>query len=272
MATSAFGEHLRRERELRGIPLEEVCAATRISMRFLEALERGDWRELPGGVFRRGFIRSVSRFLGLDEESMVAEYVQETHDMTQPTATVRVAAIDRRHWLVTAGAASIILLVIALFGYFHIEHRRNSVQHGSLAANSAPYRAIQPELANTKTATSGSNAPTTATNASTGALTGADFAAANTTGGPMSSAPVSTGPYELHMQSTRTTKISVMADGENVFEGTMAAGQWRNFRASKTMHVFAADGAAVLVELNGKPVSTGAPAGQPLNLTYPLPH
>src|SRR5258708_2773766 len=65
---------LKREREMREVSLEEICAATRIGTRFLEAMENEEWEKLPGGVFNRGFVRSVARYLGLDEETMLAEY------------------------------------------------------------------------------------------------------------------------------------------------------------------------------------------------------
>ena len=74
MAKGTFGERLKRERELREVSLEEVSKATRISERFLEALENEDWERLPGGVFGHGFVRSIARYLGLGEESLLAEY------------------------------------------------------------------------------------------------------------------------------------------------------------------------------------------------------
>ena len=74
MARGTFGERLKRERELREVPVEEITLATRIGPRFLEALENEDWDKLPGGVFNRGFVRSIARYLGLDEESFLAEY------------------------------------------------------------------------------------------------------------------------------------------------------------------------------------------------------
>src|SRR5262249_50142609 len=74
MARGTFGERLKRERELREVSLEEVSAATRISARFLEALENEDWPRLPGGVFGRGFVRTIARYLGLSEENLLAEY------------------------------------------------------------------------------------------------------------------------------------------------------------------------------------------------------
>ena len=70
----AFGENLRREREMRGVSLEEISSATKISLRFLDAIEREDFSKLPGGIFSRSFIRSYARYLGLDEERVVAEF------------------------------------------------------------------------------------------------------------------------------------------------------------------------------------------------------
>ena len=74
MAKGTFGERLKRERELREVTLEEVSKATRISSRFLQALEDEDWEKLPGGVFGRGFVRTIARYLGLSEEGFLAEY------------------------------------------------------------------------------------------------------------------------------------------------------------------------------------------------------
>jgi len=74
MARGTFGERLKRERELREVPMEEITLATRIGPRFLEALENEDWDKLPGGIFNRGFVRSIARYLGLDEEAFLAEY------------------------------------------------------------------------------------------------------------------------------------------------------------------------------------------------------
>lgn len=72
---ASFGENLRRERELRGITLGDIAAATKISTRFLQALEQDRIDILPGGVFRRAFVREYAKFVGLDSERLVAEFV-----------------------------------------------------------------------------------------------------------------------------------------------------------------------------------------------------
>lgn len=72
---ASFGETLRRERELRGVSLREIADATKISVRFLQALETDRLEVLPGGVFRRAFVRQYAKHLGLDPERLVAEFV-----------------------------------------------------------------------------------------------------------------------------------------------------------------------------------------------------
>ena len=74
---SSFGEELKRERELREFTLREVSESTKISLRHLEALERNDFEQLPGGVFNRGFVRAYAQFIGVDPEAMVNAYLLE---------------------------------------------------------------------------------------------------------------------------------------------------------------------------------------------------
>ena len=71
---ASFGEELRREREIRGISLKEIADATKISKRFLDALERNDHKTLPAPAFTRGFVREYARYVGLNAEDMVMRY------------------------------------------------------------------------------------------------------------------------------------------------------------------------------------------------------
>lgn len=71
-----FGENLRRERELREITLEEIAAATKIGTRSLRALEEEKFERLPGGIFNRGFVRAYARYVGIDEDEAVLDFVE----------------------------------------------------------------------------------------------------------------------------------------------------------------------------------------------------
>ena len=65
----AFGQRLRREREMRGISLDQIAATTKISTRLLRALEAGQLDLLPGGIFNKNYVRAYASHLGMDEEA-----------------------------------------------------------------------------------------------------------------------------------------------------------------------------------------------------------
>lgn len=72
---SAFGERLRREREMRGVSLDDIARSTKIGTRFLRALEEEHFEILPGGIFNKSYVRSYAHYLGIDEEEAVADYM-----------------------------------------------------------------------------------------------------------------------------------------------------------------------------------------------------
>jgi cytoskeleton protein RodZ len=69
-----FCDELRWEREQRNVSIETICAVTKVSSRHLEALEAGAYAELPGGVFRKGILRSYLSVLGLDESPWMERF------------------------------------------------------------------------------------------------------------------------------------------------------------------------------------------------------
>lgn len=84
----SFGERLRREREMRGVSLDEIATATKIGTRSLKALENEDFSKLPGGIFNKGFVRAYARFLGIDEDQAVADYVTAAGAQEQSSEAV----------------------------------------------------------------------------------------------------------------------------------------------------------------------------------------
>lgn len=98
----SFGEELRRERELREIGLREISEATKINIRYLQALEDNDFAELPGGVFNRGFVRAYAQFIGIDAEGMVDAYLHEERERGGPVAEPLASSVPGNH-VVPAG-------------------------------------------------------------------------------------------------------------------------------------------------------------------------
>ena len=81
---SSFGQEIKRERELRQISLREIAETTKVSLRYLEALENNDFEQLPGGVFNRGFVRAYAEHIGVDAEAMVNAYLLEERGQDSP--------------------------------------------------------------------------------------------------------------------------------------------------------------------------------------------
>lgn len=74
---ASLGEELRRERELRGVSLDEISESTKIGIRYLRALENDNLEILPGRFFTKGIIRAFAKYLGLDEESVLNKYYED---------------------------------------------------------------------------------------------------------------------------------------------------------------------------------------------------
>ncbi|MGH2356720.1 MAG: RodZ domain-containing protein [Candidatus Limnocylindria bacterium] len=114
-----LGEVLRAAREAKGIDLTRVERETKIRSRYLSALERGDYRDLPGSVYVRGFLRNYGLYLGQDPEYLIDLYRLETAQPAErpaPAAPPRpIAARRRRALVVTPGAvvASILTILVA---------------------------------------------------------------------------------------------------------------------------------------------------------------
>ena len=71
-----LGEKLRQAREARGISISEVAEQTRISALYLECIENNDYRQLPGGIFNKGFVKSFAKFVGVDEQEALQDYAR----------------------------------------------------------------------------------------------------------------------------------------------------------------------------------------------------
>ena len=69
---------LRNFRQKRGISLEQIADATKISIRFLRAIESEDYGQLPGGIFNRSYLRQYAAAIGFEESLLLAHYERET--------------------------------------------------------------------------------------------------------------------------------------------------------------------------------------------------
>jgi Helix-turn-helix domain/Domain of unknown function (DUF4115) len=118
-----LGGFLRRERELRRISLDDVAERTKISRRYLEAIEEERYDRLPGETFVRGFIRSYAQSVGLDPEDTLLIYNhsrmihEEELRRTERPSPARRTWIERHLlWLLLAGAVIVGGVLVSVVG------------------------------------------------------------------------------------------------------------------------------------------------------------
>lgn len=230
---------------MRGVSVEEIANATKISVRALQALEEEEFSKLPGGIFTRSFIRSYARYLGLDEEAIVAEYRQLVPD-EDPADLVRLGQQRPAKPRPRARAPFVALLVAAalvvggyeLYRYGHRPLRkllsRSSVE--SARRSAAPATPQPPPAATAATVPGG----------------GSTNVPPNTTG---AAAPASEAPAQglvLQVAATQRTWVSVEADGKPAMQRIMEPNEIQTLHAKQFFDVITGNAQGVVLTLNGQ--------------------
>src|SRR5258707_14899236 len=88
--TQGLPERLYAARERKGVDLYRAERDTKIRARYLGALERGEYKELPGDVYTKGFLRNYALYLGLDPDEVVGQWRRERGNVA-PAKTILTA-------------------------------------------------------------------------------------------------------------------------------------------------------------------------------------
>jgi transcriptional regulator with XRE-family HTH domain len=121
---ASLGQDLKRERELRGISLKEISSTTKISLRFLQALEEDRLDILPGNFFIKAILRSYAKFIGLEEDYVLNKYYEASLELEQSQESKQIKIKTRPiltkniKKLIYYVALIIILLLFLFFLYY----------------------------------------------------------------------------------------------------------------------------------------------------------
>jgi len=99
MASGATLLGLAETRRARGLSLEQIADSTKISTRFLRAIESEEFEKLPGGVFNTNYIRQYAEAIGIPEESVFSLYDAFLAARTAEDRNIRVRVIRPLRWL-----------------------------------------------------------------------------------------------------------------------------------------------------------------------------
>ena len=293
----SFGAKLRLEREKRKITLEQISVSTKIGTRMLQALEEDNFSQLPGGIFNRGFVRAYSRFLGLDEDQTIADYMQASGD-APPVSTETVSHedgsrenvaredADRENrdkdrdkdkdkvgrleasadapprqvpWGVFAGALLVVALALSFWSHRRREHAREAVRPTpATVATQVSGQVSGSDLPTASSPTNGS--PIGVSAPSVVPKTSHDLAPASPTANP--------GEFTVVIQAREESWTTITADGKTVSSELLPAGSERVVRGRKEITVRTGNAGGVDFRFNEKKVDVGGDYGEVKIVTF----
>ena len=288
MAT--FGTRLRVEREQRGITLDQISRSTKIGTRFLQALEQDRFDQLPGGIFNKGFIRAYARFLGLDEEQAVSDYLTATSPgdpspaVPETAVPVPVESARSLPWGTFAMLLLAIALSFAVWGFYTREPATRvkppvpaaSSSTGSVSPPAAgtpsdsevppaEARTAPPEMPNDSSSHPGPSAPSSLD----GSLApGGSEPEPASTKAPVSAASLVQAAFVVRIKARQDAWILITADGKKQSEETLGPGTEKLIKAAKQIVVRTGNSGALDLEFNGQKLPTQGVLGEVKTLEF----
>ncbi len=233
-----IGEALREAREQQGRTVEEASQATRVRADYLHALENEQFEVLGGDVYAKGFLRTYGRWLGLDPEPLVELYRTEVQrEGYDPHALVEhpVATSPRKlapTWLVWPAIAGALLFVTLLVG--------------GLFGSRTPEPAVEPQPRAAAPPATPEPQEVVVPEEPEPALT---------------PSPSPTG-VNVVLLLEEASWMRVRIGGRSVFEGTVPAGETKEFQAPERVELRLGNAGGVRLILNGRDLGSPGARGR----------
>lgn len=241
----SLGAWLRAQREARGVGLREIADSSKISLRYLEALETDRLDVLPAPVFTRGFLREYARVVGLDPDEVVNLYLVVARGRESEPAESAVAPVADRsraagpsalgYGLLLLLAVAVFLGLAALFSWW--SGRRSAEPAGDPA--SAEFAAVAP-----RSEPSGAAEPSLAPDAAAGAGSPAVAGAAAVAAVPP--------PLEVVLEFRQDCWVEFVVDGKRRTSELRAGGELVRLEAADHVLLTLGNIEGVRVEVDGR--------------------
>ena len=282
-----IGDTLRAERERQKLSIKDIEKGTSIRALYIEAIENGDFKTLPGDVYTKGFIRNYANFLKIDADAAVKQYNEENHpeEVAAKEAAARAEAeakAEQDKAYAEKEARSSRKTVVRTerpareerrTSYSDFEarvegshHRQRTILMGLIAVvviAAGSYFLL------------GSDDDATASKQPQTKVTTQAKKPATESAKPAKPAepPKQEKTYtdvEVSAKFSEKCWVSVVADGQTIFEGTIQKGESKEWKASKELKLTAGNAAAVDLTFNGESHGTLGGEGEVVEKTYAL--
>lgn len=234
IVTDDIGGRLRIAREHRGMSLRDVAKRTKLSIAVLQAIERNDFASLPGGMFRKAYVRTLAAEVGLDPNEIAADYCAQFVPPLEP-------AVQDRH------------LQQKLIEQLAPSPRRSIVTLAVLAASAAAWFMLQPGPVKPEVALDDAAGEFVATPRTRGA------SITLTADGSRDAAPTAIAarttdvPLRIELAATGWCWVAAEADGERVLYRLVEPGERLVLEGRRMISLRIGDAGAVTLSINDGP-------------------
>jgi cytoskeleton protein RodZ len=289
----AFGDRLRREREMRGITLDEITESTKISRRHLDALEGEHFDQLPGGVFNKGFVRAYARFLGIDEDQAVADYSTAINEQPEPENKFPLEVHEepdrdlnpRRSSLPLVFAIAALIGVLVGYGFWikSKPHNQEAIENTRQSAPASAVNAPQANVPAPPAITPSSSEPIKASTQPAHSTPVTKPAPPEAAAVPRSTEPrpaaapgesadpppsVKEKAFFVQVKAKEDSWVSIVADGKSVMQRVLPADKQKKIKAGKTLVLRTGNAGGIEVSFNGHPLGALGNENEPRTLTF----
>jgi cytoskeletal protein RodZ len=239
------GAKLRQERIAGGWTLEEVSRETRISTRFLQAIEADDFDSLPGLVFTRNFVKQFAVTMNLDPDPLLAELPKQDESTVQlPDPPAQFHSPYPMSWRLHSAVSSgmwVLLTTGAVAGAWFLF--RTTKAHPVNAAAPTAVASVATPIATQTIVPSGTTQPSAVPQ-------------------PAPAPAVVQHPVEVVITAHQASWVQLTVDGKTSFTGTLQPDESRQVGAEAQVKLVAGNAGGLTVLLNGKTLDALGPPGQ----------
>lgn len=271
---SEFGDSFRTARESKKLTIEQIAQETRISARFLKAIEEEDFQSLPGGLFNRGFVRAYAGRLGLDPDDAVRRYVALVPaapvEATDSAVVEPVPSDGIERHIIPIAIGALVVLIVILFFVFGGGGSESTPDTVPGAVDGAVEPPLQPVEALVEAPVEDALPSAETLPPDVAAETAVEAEATSPPSPPVDatpdSPPLATPNLVVEVDARNATWIRIRSDESPAEEMTMQPGSTRTFSAERMINVQIGNVSGVNLSINGQPVPAHGEDGQVLSL------
>ncbi|MFH1091520.1 MAG: RodZ domain-containing protein [Pseudomonadota bacterium] len=260
-ALESLGQHLRNQREEMNIGLREIADKTRIPLRYLEAIEAGDYHALPAPVFVKGFLRTFSLEIGLLPEEILQQYriAIPQQDTPVPVPITARESLERKTRGLTVFLALVIILGLGVLGYRYLPEIGTAKPQAGKSVSPLEADAKKPVTPEKIIPPPDKPAP-----------------AAKPAPAPkpapmptvMAPKPSAEG-HTLKLVFDKECWLRIMIDQKTVEHGLYHPGQSKTWKAEHNFSLLLGNAGGVKIVFDGQEMGSAGPPGQAVELTLP---